>query len=121
MLKEWEHNISEGKLQAKKARKSCEEAFGCIDGNMLGIDSKSNAKTLSQMNMVKLSLDINEREQRDSTEVSQVTLVDIVQIDKCMIKPSVQLCAIDIINRHMEERLPQLARDCYSLEANCQA
>ena len=42
----------------------------------------------------------------------------IVQIDKCMIKPSVQLCAIDIIDRQMEERLPQLARDCYSFEVD---
>ena len=50
-----------------------------------------------------------------------MTMEDIVQIDKCMIKPSVQLCVIDIIDRQMEYRLPQLARDCYSFEANCQA
>jgi hypothetical protein len=73
------------------------------------------------MNMVKISLDLNEKEERDSAEISQVTMADIVQIDKCMIKPSVQLCAIDIIDRKMEERLLQLARDCYSFEANCQA
>jgi hypothetical protein len=50
-----------------------------------------------------------------------VTMADIVQIDKCMIKPSAQLCAIDIIDRQMEYRLLQLARNCYSFEANCQA
>jgi hypothetical protein len=90
LLKEWECSISEGKLQAKKVRKSCEEAFGSIYGNMLGIDSKSNVETLIQMNMAKLSLDINEKEERDSVKVSQVTLADIVQIDKCIIKPSVR-------------------------------
>jgi hypothetical protein len=47
-------------------------------------------------------------------------MADIVQIDKCMIKLSTQLCAIDIIDRQMEDRLPQLARDFYSFEANCQ-
>jgi hypothetical protein len=72
------------------------------------------------MNMEKISLDLNEKEERDSTEISQVTMVDIVQIDKCMIKPSMQLCAIDIIDRQMEDRLSQLARDCFSFEANCQ-
>jgi hypothetical protein len=51
------------------------------------------------MNIVKISLDLNEKEERDSTEISQVTMADIVQIDKCMIKPSVQLCTIDIIDR----------------------
>jgi len=93
--------------------KSLEEAFSSIDGNLLGIDSESNAETLSQMNMEKLSLDINEKEERDLVEVSQVTLTDIVQIDKWIIKPSVQLCAIDTLDRQMEERLPQLVRDCY--------
>ena len=85
-------------MQAKKVRKSCDEAFGSIDGNLLGIDSESNAETLSQMNMEKLSLDINEKEERDSVELSQVTLVDIVQIDKWIIKPSVKLCTIDTLN-----------------------
>jgi hypothetical protein len=73
------------------------------------------------MNMAKISLDLNEKEERDSVKISQVTMADIVQIDKCMIKPSVQLCAIDIIDRQMEDRLLELARDCYSFEANCQA
>jgi hypothetical protein len=113
LLKEWERSILEGKLQAKKVRKSYEEAFGSIDGNLLGIDNESNAETLNQMNMVKLSLDINKKEEKDSVGVSQVTLADIVQIDKWIIKPSVRLCTIDTLDRQMEERLPQLVRDCY--------
>ena len=108
-------------MQAKRVTKTLEEAFSSIDGNLLGIVSEGNAETPIQMNMAKISLDLKEKEERDSAEISQVTMEDIVQIDKCMIKPSVQLCAIDIIDRQMEERLPQLARDCYSFEANCQA
>ena len=41
------------------------------------------------MNIAKISLDLNEKEERDSAKISQVTMADIVQIDKCMIKPSV--------------------------------
>jgi hypothetical protein len=89
LLKEWEHNISEGKLQAKRVTKSLEEAFSSIDDNLLGIDSEGNVEALIQMNMAKISLDLNEKEERDSTEISQVTMADIVQIDKCMLKPSV--------------------------------
>jgi phosphopantothenate synthetase len=119
-LNEWEHNISEGKLQAKRVTKSLEEVFSSIDGNLLGIDSGGNAEALIQMNMEKIALDLNEKEERDSAKISQVTMADIVLIDKCMIKPRAQLCAIDIIDRQMEDMLPQLARDCYSFEANCQ-
>jgi ArsR family metal-binding transcriptional regulator len=74
-----------------------------------------------QMNMEKISLDLKEKEERDSTDISQVTMVDIVQIDKCMIRPSAQLCVINIIDGQMEDRLSQLARECYFFEANCQA
>jgi hypothetical protein len=105
LLKEWEHSILEGNLQAKRVTNSLEEAFSYIDGNLLGINSGGNAEALIQMNMEKISLDLNEKEERDSVDISQVTMVDIVQIDKCMIKPSVQLCAIDIIDRQMEDRL----------------
>jgi hypothetical protein len=51
LLKELEHSISEGKLQAKRVTKSLEEALGSIDGNLLGIDSEGNAEALSQMNL----------------------------------------------------------------------
>ena len=73
------------------------------------------------MNVEKISLDLKEREERDSVDISQMTTVDIVQVDKCMIKPSVQLCTIDIIDGQMEDRLQQLARECYFFEASCQA
>jgi hypothetical protein len=76
-------------LQAKRIRKSWEEAFSSIDGDLLGIYSESNVETLNQMNIAKFSLDINEKEERDLAEISQVTLADIAQIDKWIIKPSV--------------------------------
>jgi hypothetical protein len=121
LLKEWEHNIAEGKQQAQKITNSLEEAFNSIDDELLGIDSGCDAETLMQMNVEKISLDLKDKEERDSTDISQMTMVDIVQVDKCMIKPSAQLCAIDIINGQMEDRLQQLARECYFFEASCQA
>jgi hypothetical protein len=97
-----------------------EEAFNSIDDELLGIDSGCDAKTLMQMNVEQISLDLKDKEERDSTNISQMTMVDIVQVDKCMIKPSAQLCTIDIINGQMEDRLQQLARECYFFEASCQ-
>ena len=59
-----------GKLQAKRVMNSLEEAFSSIDGNLLGIDSGGNAEALIQMNMEKISLDLKEKEERDSAEIS---------------------------------------------------
>jgi hypothetical protein len=98
LLIEWEHNITEGKQQAKKITNSLEEAFSSIDNDILGIESGGNVEALMQMDMEKISPDLREKEERDSVEISQMTMVDIVQIDKDMIRPSAQLCAIDIID-----------------------
>ena len=119
-MKDWEHNITLGKEQTQKVTNSLEETFNSIDGELLGIDSGGNAEALMQMNVEQIPLDLKEKEERDSVDISQMTVVDIVQVDKCMIKPSVQLCAIDIIDGQMEDRLQQLARECYFFEASCQ-
>jgi hypothetical protein len=121
LLKAWEHNISEGRQQAKEVRKSCEETFGFIDGRLLGLDSESNTETLGQINIAKHLLNIKENEERELAEISQITQTDIVQVDKWLIKPSVLLCSISAEDRQVEGKLPQLVKDCYTFEANNQA
>jgi hypothetical protein len=121
LLKDWEHNIAMGKEQAQKVTISLEEAFNSIDGELLGIDSGGNAEALMQMNVEQISLDLKDKEERDSTDISQMNMVDIVQVDRYMIKPSAQLSALDIIDAQMEDKLQQLARECYFVEASCQA
>jgi hypothetical protein len=121
LLKDWEHNIAMGKEQAQKVTNSLEEAFISLDGELLGIDNGGNAEVLMQMNVEQISLDLKDSEERDSTDISQMNMVDIVQVDKYMIKPSAQLSALGIIDAPMEDKLQQLARECYFVEASCQA
>jgi hypothetical protein len=121
LLKEWERNISEGRQQAKEVRKSCEETFGFLDGSWLGSDGESNTEILGQINTAKHLLNIKENEERELAEISQITQTDIVQIDKWLIKPSVQLCSISAKDQQVEGKLPQLVKDCYTFEANNQA
>jgi hypothetical protein len=47
--------------------------------------------------------------------------VDMAQVDKHLIQPSAQLSALHIIDAQIGNKLPQLARECYFAEANCQA
>jgi hypothetical protein len=46
LLKEWEHNISEGRQQAKEVRKSCEETFGFLDLSWSGSDDERSTEIL---------------------------------------------------------------------------
>jgi hypothetical protein len=121
LLKDWEHNIALGKEQAQKVTNSLEEAFNSLDDELLGMDSGGDAEALMQMNVEQISLDLKEKDERDSTDISQIDMVDMAQIDKHMIKTSAQLSALDIIGAQMEDKLQQLTRECYFVEASCQA
>jgi hypothetical protein len=121
LLKDWEHNISLGKEQAQKVTNSLEEAFNSIDGELLGMDSGGNAEALMQINVEQISLNLKEKDERDSTDISQIDSVDMAQVDRHLIQPSVQLSALDIIDAQMGDKLQQLARECYFTEASCQA
>jgi hypothetical protein len=74
-----------------------------------------------QMNVEHISLDLKDKEERDSAKISQMNMVDIVQVDKYMIKPNAQLSSLDIIDAQMEDKLQHFARECYFVEASCQA
>jgi hypothetical protein len=57
------------------------------------------------MNVEQILLDLKDKEERDSADISQMNVVDIIQVDSYMIKPSVQLCSLDIIDVQMEDKL----------------
>jgi hypothetical protein len=121
LLKDREHNINLSKEQAQKVTNSLEEAFNAIDGELLGMESGGDSKTLRQMNVDQISLDLKEKNERDSEDISKTDRVDMAQVDKHLIQPSTQLSALDIIDAQMGDKLPQLARECYFIEASCQA
>jgi hypothetical protein len=105
LLKDWEHNIALGKEQAQKVTNSLEEAFNSIDGELLGMDSGGDAETLIQMNVEQISLDLKEKDERDSADISQMDRVDMARVDKHLIQPSAQLSALDIINAQMGDKM----------------
>jgi hypothetical protein len=121
LLKSWEHDIALGKEQAQKVTNSLEETFKNINAELLGMENGGDTETLRQINMERISLDIKEKNERDLVEISKMDRAGMAQIDEHLIRPSTQLGALNIVNAYMGNQLPQLARDCYSAEASCQA
>jgi hypothetical protein len=76
---------------------------------------------MGQIDIAKHLLYIKENEERELDEISLITQMDIVQVDKWLIKPSVQLYAISTEDQQVGGNLPQLAKDYYPFEANNQA
>ena len=67
----------------------------------MGSDGERCMKILGQINTAKYMLNIKENEERELVEISQITQIDIVQIDKWLIKLSMFLCSIDAKDQHV--------------------
>ena len=71
--------------------------------------------------MEQIFLDMKERNEKSLIEISKMDRTGMVQIEEHLIHPSIQLGILGIVNTYMEDRIPQLTRDCYVAEASCQA
>jgi hypothetical protein len=121
LLKVWEQNISESKGRANEVKNFCEETFSLISKGLLDLDKESSAGTLGKINIAKHLLDIKENMEKQQVEISQISQVDMAQVDKWLVQPSLQLCSIIAEDRQVGKSLPQLAKSCYTLEASDQA
>jgi hypothetical protein len=121
LLKNWEHDIALSKEQAKTVTSSLEETFKIIDTELIGMERGGDIETLRQTNMEQIFLDMKERNEKSLIEISKMDRTGMAQIEEHLIHPSIQLGILGIVNTYMEDRIPQLTRDCYVAEASCQA
>ena len=106
LLKALEHNISERRKRDKEMKYDCEETFVLIDKKLLDIDKEGSARTLGKIDIAKHLLDIKENVEKGQVELSQVSQVNIAQVDKWLIKPSLQLWSIIMEDRQVGKILP---------------
>jgi hypothetical protein len=120
-LKVWEHNISERRGRANEVKNFCEETFSLISKGLLDLDKESSVGTLGKINIAKHLLDIKENMEEQQVEISQISQVDMTQMNKWLVQPILQLCSIITEDRQVGKSLPQLTKNCYTLEARDQA
>jgi hypothetical protein len=118
ILKTWESNIAESRKMAKEVKEFCEEAFHSLNKESLGLDKEYSSGVLGHIDITKHQLDIKTNMEEAQAEISQIKQVDIIQINRWLVKPSLQLQSIVLEDRRMEERLPQLENKLYIFEAN---
>jgi hypothetical protein len=85
LLKVWEQNISESKGRANEVKNFCEETFSLISKGLLDLDKESSARTLGKINIAKHLLDIKENMQEQQVGISQISQVDMTQVDKWLV------------------------------------
>jgi hypothetical protein len=92
-----------------------------ISKGLLDLDKESSAGTLRKINIAKHLLDIKENMEEKQVEISQISQVDMTQMDKWLVQPNLQLCSIITENQQVGKSLPQLVKNCYTLEASDKA
>ena len=56
------------------------------------MESEVDSETLRQMNMDRISLDMKEKNEKNSAEISKMDRVDMAQIDGHLIQPNTTQC-----------------------------
>jgi hypothetical protein len=73
---------------------SCEETFALVSKCFLDLDKESSVGMLGKINIAKHLLDIKENMVKKQEEISQIMQVDMVQVEKWLVQPSLQLFSI---------------------------
>jgi hypothetical protein len=118
ILKTWEANIVESKRLAKEVKKACEEAFHSLDKESLGLEKDNISEVLGQVDIAKNQLNFRTNMEEARAEILQLKQIDITQIHKWIVGPSLQLQSTYSEDRRMEDRLPHLENKLYTFEAN---
>jgi hypothetical protein len=85
LLKVWEQNILESRGRANKVNNFCEETFSLITKGLMDLEKESSARTLGKINIAKHLLDIKQNMEEQQVEISQISQVDMTQMDKWLV------------------------------------
>jgi hypothetical protein len=94
ILKTWESSIVESRKMDKEVKESCEEAFHSLNKESLGLDKEDSSGVLGQIDITKHQLDIKTNMEEAQAEISQRKQVDIIQINRWLVEPSLHLQSI---------------------------
>ena len=99
-------------------KKSCEEALHSLEKKSLGLEKYNISKVLGQFDIAKIQLNFKTNMEEAQAEILQLKQIDITQIHKWIVDPSLQLQSTSSEYRRMEDRLPHLEKKLYTFEAN---
>jgi hypothetical protein len=118
VLKAWETNLTESKRLARDVTEACLEALTSLDKGIIDFEGNVISEALGQIDIAK-----NQYNSRTSKEEALMTIqnmkqIDLLQINKWIVNPSLQLQVTSQGEKRIQEKLPQVERKLYTFEAN---
>jgi hypothetical protein len=118
ILKAWETNLAERKRLAREVNKSCEEALSSLDKGLLDVEGDSISEALGQIDIAKNQHNSKTSKEEAQTTIQQMKQIDLIQINKWIVDPSLQLQATSLGAKKIQDRLPHIEKKLYIFEAN---
>ena len=108
----------ERKRLAREVSKACEEMLSSLDKELLDVERDSISEALGQIDIAKNQLKSKTSIEEAWTTIQQLKQIDLTQINKWIVNPSVQLQAITLETRKIKDKLPHIENKLYIFKAN---
>jgi hypothetical protein len=118
MIKVWETNLEGYKKITKNVNEDCQKIFDSIEkeSTLIGIDGFSNS--LGEIDINRYQLKAKEELEEKTTEISNIKIVNMAEIEKLMIDSSSKLEKVKSTEKAIANQLPELQRSFFSFESN---
>jgi hypothetical protein len=91
ILKAWETNLAESKRLAREVNKACEEVLSSLDKGLLDVEGDSIPGGLGQIDIEKNQQNSKSSKEESRTTIQQMKQIDLIQINKWIVDPNLQL------------------------------
>jgi hypothetical protein len=102
---------------AKYIKEECEDTFNLLDKQLLDIGKGDFPGLLRQINVTRHQLNLKENLNETQIEISQLKQVDVILMDRWLVKLNLQLQSVKFEDKMFEEKLLNIQRKLYLFEA----
>jgi hypothetical protein len=117
-LKAWETNLAESKRLAREVNEACLEALSSLDKGLIDFEGNVISEALGQIDIAKNQYNSRTSKEEALTTIQKMNQIDLLQINKWIVNPSLQLQVISQGAKRIQEKLPQVERKLYTFEVN---
>jgi hypothetical protein len=113
----WEVDLAENKRITREVNDDCQGIFDLLEKASLNIGKNDCPGLLGEINIVKHQLRFKEELEEMQVEIPKIKVINVTEIDKWIVMPSLKLQTIKFTRKIIEDRLPELQRKFFLFEA----
>lgn len=111
ILKAWETNLIESKRLARDVTEACLEVFTSLDKGLIDFEGNVVSEAPGQIDIAKNQYNSRASKEEALTAIQNIKQIDLLQINKWIVKPSLQLQVTSQGAKRIQEKLPQVERN----------